>query len=112
MDEEYKEAIKDFLGPSQYLGFTEDNDFTIEGRFMGLTNEDDPFNPGQTRLVLSFEIEDPKEGKVIKTLGTGSRKLAKKLMALNPKVGDLVRIKRYGEKFETNYEVKVTEAVK
>ena len=104
MDKQEKAAFDEFLGPSMWLKFTEDNDFTLIGIYRGAVTEDDPFNPGEKRLVFDFEID-----KEIKKLGSGSRKLAKKFIAAKVKAGDTVRIVRYGEGFDTNYDVKVVE---
>lgn len=100
--EDEMEEIDEFLGPSQFLKFTPENDFTIEGIFRGLKVEDDQFNPGQKRLVIDIEVDGE-----IRKLGTGSKRLAKKLLSAKVTPGTHFKILRFGEGFETNYEVRV-----
>jgi len=91
-------AISGFLGNSPYLQFDEGGELT--GIYLGCQREDDPFNPGEQRMSYLMDVDGEQKG-----LGSGSKRLAKAFLKVNPKVGDYVKIKRLGEGFDTQYEV-------
>lgn len=97
-------ALKNFVGSatSKYLKFDETN--TIEGVYLGCRMEDDPFNPGQVRMVYEFEIDQQP-----KVLNSGSNRLAKAFLKADPKLGQFIRVIRVGEGFNTNYKVDVSD---
>ena len=85
-------------GDSQYIKM--ETGIPVEGLYLGYTMEDDKFNPGDKRIVYQLEI-----GQLKKFLGSGSKRLARAILAANPAVGEFIRITRVGVGFDTNYKV-------
>lgn len=75
----------------------------IHGIYRGVIEEDDPFTPGDKRLVYKVEGED----KVQRTYPSKSKRLAKAFYESGAKDGDKIEIMRFGEGFETVYRVKI-----
>ncbi len=97
-------ALEDFIGSGSgaFLKFDESGE-PIEGIYKGCEMEDDPFKPGEPRMVYSLEVDGQP-----RTLASGSKRLAKALLKKNPKVGDYIKITRSGSGFDTDYEVEVS----
>jgi hypothetical protein len=82
-----------------YLSFKYKN--PIEGKYLGYVVEDDPFKKGETRVRFSLVVDGEE-----KNLSSKSKRLVKAIMKANVKEGDTISIQRFGEAFETNFEVR------
>lgn len=90
-------------GGSQYIRFSAETP-TFEGVYLGYEFEDDTFNPGEKKVVYHIEIDRER-----KMLSTGSKRLARAIIAAKPVVGEFIRVTRVGESFETDYKVETSE---
>jgi hypothetical protein len=97
------DPIKDFLGSGGFLKFTDEQP-TIEGIYLGCNIEDDPFNPGQQRMIYDIEIDGER-----KTLTSSSKRLATGVLQANPNAGAFIKITRIGEGFDTQYKVEINQ---
>jgi hypothetical protein len=82
------DPLKEFLNSGGSANFGEENN-PIEGIYVGCTMEDDSFNPGRQRMVYDIEIEGEN-----KQLTSGSKRLAKEMLSVDPIPGDFIRITR------------------
>lgn len=100
------DPIKEFLGSGGNLSFgqAEDN-HPVEGVYLGCRVEDDPFTPGKFRMIYDLEVNgEPKE------LTSGSKRLAKEVLAKNPNPGDFIRITRIlgATQYDTTFTVETS----
>lgn len=93
--------LEDFIA-GNYLSFKFTN--PIQGKYHGVIIEDDPFKKGEKRFNVTMEVEGEE-----KHLTSKSKRLAKCLLAIGVKKGDLISCLRVGSGFETNFEVKKIE---
>lgn len=93
--------LQKYSQDSKKLAF--DANGEIRGVYRGVIEEDDPFTPGDKRLVYKVEGED----KVQRSYPSKSKRLAKAFYESNAKDGDKIEIMRFGEGFETVYRVKI-----
>lgn len=97
--------LADFATNDNFARF---EDGVIEATYLGVSMEEDPFTPGEQRLVYKLEYPDGK----IRPLGSKSKRLAKKMLKLDPQVGDKILISRDGEGFDTQYMVRIVKKAK
>src|SRR5215469_17326153 len=98
MNDYLAEFLKESRKNSPLIQFPDTG--VIEGVYYGGKVEDDPFDPQVKRVVYTLGIEGKK-----KMLISKSVRLANQMRRVAPDVGDSIRIKREGERFETTYTV-------
>lgn len=95
------DILAGFLGNSGFLKF-EDTGEPLEGIYRGCKLEPDPFGEGE-RIAYTLDVNgEPK------VLGSGSKRLAKEVLRVNPKNGTYVKIYRIGSGFDTTYKMEVS----
>lgn len=88
-------------GIGQYIKFDESN-VPIEGIYLGYELEDDNFTPGEKKIVYNIEVSQEK-----KSLSSGSKRLARAVLAAKPELGNFIRITRVpgATQYDTTFEV-------
>ncbi len=92
-------VLKDFVSSkSHFITLLEGEEFV--GKFLSAQKIPDPFNGGKTQTIrYCFLVNGEK-----KLIDRSSRKLAEQMSYI--KEGEIVKIKRTGEKSKTKYSVK------
>ncbi|MDD5407114.1 MAG: hypothetical protein PHE73_09275 [Sulfurovaceae bacterium] len=95
--------LEKFAKNDAYIQLTEENNHVFEGVYNGNFLEDDPFTPGDQRMVYKFTCADGK----LRALTSKSKRLARKFLNSGANSGDVVKVERTGVGFNTSYRVDV-----
>lgn len=98
-------TIEDFTKNDSFLSFDPTKGNEIEGTYRGYKIEEDELNQGEEKVIYSIQGTDGK----LRKLTSRSKRLAKQFISV--KIGESIRITRFGEGFQTQYQVRPLDPV-